>query len=218
VGKRFVLLPLTLLAACDAAPRTDAFRATGEVIAFSGGDGGAAAACATCHGLRGEGDGRLTPRLAGLDAGYLHRQLDDYVSGRREHKEMRAIARKLRGEDRAKVAAYYAALPPAGADAQSASAQGRRLYEAGDPARGIAACTACHGPDGGPGNPALAGQPAAYTEKQLADWRIGKRNNDALGEMRAISRRLSPQEAAALAAHVAALPASHPPRARAAYP
>src|SRR5690606_23988349 len=98
---------------CDAPPRySDPFRATGETIAMSGGDAGAAAACFTCHGIEGEGDGRLSPRLAGLDAGYLHRQLDDYASGRREHEAMRAIAKKLTAADRSKVASYYAALPP----------------------------------------------------------------------------------------------------------
>ena len=211
---------LLLLGACGAPPRADPFRATGETIAFSGGDAGPTGACATCHGLRGEGDGRLTPRLAGLDAGYLHRQLDDYVSGRRDHKEMRAIARKLSGEDRAKVSAYYAGLaPPAPpSSGASSSALGRRLYEAGDPRRGLASCASCHGPNGGPGNPPLAGQPAAYVAKQLAVWRTGKRHNDALGEMREISRRLTAAEAAAVAAHVAALPARRPPPAPEASP
>jgi cytochrome c553 len=212
------LLPILLLAGCEAPPRADPFRATGETIAFGGGDGGPAAACATCHGLRGEGDGRLTPRLAGLDAGYLHRQLDDYVNGRREHREMRAIARKLSGEDRAKVSAFYAALDTPVAPAATSSALGQQLYERGDPARGIVACASCNGSQGGPGNPSLAGQPAAYVQKQLTDWRTARRNNDALGQMRAISRQLTAAEAAAVSAHVAALPAQRRPQARAAYP
>src|SRR3546814_5826357 len=74
---------------CDAPSYRDPFRATGETIAMSGGNGGAAAACFTCHGLEGEGDGEVSPRLAGLDPGYLHRQLDDYANGRREHEAMR---------------------------------------------------------------------------------------------------------------------------------
>jgi cytochrome c553 len=89
----------------------DPFRATGETIAMSGGDGGAKAACFTCHGLKGEGDGKDSPRLAGLDRGYLHRQIDDYANGRREHPAMRAIALRLSDRDRAKVSVFYAALP-----------------------------------------------------------------------------------------------------------
>lgn len=213
------LLPVSLLfGGCHAPPHADPFRATGETIAFSGGDAGPAAACSTCHGLRGEGDGRLTPRLAGLDAGYLHRQLDDYVNGRREHKEMRAIARKLTGEDRAKVSAYYAALETPVVPARVASDLGRRLYERGDPTRGLASCASCHDPRGGPGNPSLAGQSAAYVERQLIDWRTAKRHNDALGQMREISRALTARETAAVAAHVAALPASRPDPVRATSP
>src|SRR3546814_4089299 len=103
---------------CDAPSYRDPFRATGETIAMSGGNGGAAAACFTCHGLEGEGDGEVSPRLAGLDPGYLHRQLDDYANGRREHEAMRTIALRLPEEDRRKVSAFYASLPaPAGPEA-----------------------------------------------------------------------------------------------------
>src|SRR3546814_5173118 len=95
---------------------------------MSGGNGGAAAACSTCHGLEGEGDGEVSPRLAGLDPGYLHRQLDDYANGRREHEAMRTIALRLPEEDRRKVSAFYASLPaPAGPEAPP-NLDGKRLY------------------------------------------------------------------------------------------
>ena len=42
----------------------DAFNADGRLIALSGGSAGAANACVACHGLKGEGDGNLAPRLA----------------------------------------------------------------------------------------------------------------------------------------------------------
>jgi cytochrome c553 len=179
-----LLVPVAL-GGCQVAPGGNpAFLATGEVIAFGGGNGGATNACVACHGLNGEGDGRLTPRLAGLDAGYLHRQLDDYASGRRDHAEMRAVARRLRGEDRAKVSAYYAALPAPSGTMPWTSA----LYRA--------KCAECHGPEGeglGPGNPPLAGQPAAYVEAQLHAWRAGKRR-DPLDVMLDVSRALTPEE------------------------
>lgn len=196
------LLPFLALAALGgcggAGGGNPAFRASGEVIAFGGGDGGAAHACATCHGLNGEGDGRLAPRLAGLDAGYLHRQLDDYANGRREHAEMRAIVRRLSGGDRARVSAYYAALPaPAMALPRTS-----RLY--------AERCASCHGSRGeglGPGNPPLAGQPSAYVAAQLEAWRSGRRR-DPLGVMLAVSRELTPAEVQLLAGHGAA---PHPP-------
>ena len=97
-------------------------------------------------------DGGLTPRLAGLDAGYLRRQLDDYANGRREHAMMRAVVRRLDDGDRAKVSAYYASLPATAA----ALPQTSPLYRA--------RCAECHGASGegvGPANPPLAGQPRA---------------------------------------------------------
>src|SRR2546425_1046448 len=56
---------------------------------------------------------------------------------------------------------------------------GTRLVFAGDPQRGIAPCSACHGPGGYKiGAPALAGQYAAYIERQLAGFAQGIRHND----------------------------------------
>lgn len=199
------ILVLAALSACGAdGGGNPAFVATGEVIALGGGSGGAAHACATCHGLKGEGDGRLTPRLAGLDAGYLHRQLDDYANGRRAHAQMRTIARRMSGADRAKVSAYYAQLPSTAETLPKLSA----LYQA--------KCASCHGARGegvGRGNPPLAGQPPAYIEAQLLAWRTGLRRGDGAGEMLAVSRALTPAEIRHLAslAAVPLPPARRPP-------
>lgn len=186
---------LVVLGACQIERGGNAaFRATGEIIAMGGGNGGATNACVTCHGLRGEGDGGLTPRLAGLDAGYLHRQLDDYASGRREHAQMRAVVRRLSGEDRAKVSAYYAALPATAETLPATSPLFR------------AKCAQCHGMRGeglGSGIPPLAGQPAAYVAAQLEAWRSGKRR-DPLGQMLAVSHALTPAELRFLAGPAAA--------------
>ena len=217
-----MLIVASLAASGCSAPAVppDRFTASGEVIAMGGGDGGVGHACFSCHGLDGGGDGAATPRLAGLDPGYLQRQLDDYASGRRAHKEMAAIARRMQPDARALVSFYYAALPAAGRSTGPADGGAARLYAAGDPARDLPACASCHGAQGegvGPGNPPLAGQPAAYVAAQLDGWREGRRYNDALGEMRRISRRLTPDEIRRLAAFVASL-APGPPAARAASP
>ena len=154
-----------LAGGCSAVERTsaDRFTVTGELIALGGGDAGAQHACFTCHGLDGHGDGAGAPRLAGLDAGYLQRQLDDYASGRRRHPEMGYIAARLKSPERQRVSAYYARL--AFAPGPGPARPAPRLYVAGDPARGLPACAACHGLRGegsGPANPALGAQPAAY--------------------------------------------------------
>jgi cytochrome c553 len=72
--------------------------------------------------------------------------------------------------------------------------------DAGDPQRGIAPCSACHGPGGYKiGAPALAGQYAAYIERQLAGFAQGIRHNDIYEQMRAIARQLTPDEMKAVA-------------------
>lgn len=214
---------LPVLAACTPqSPRSDAFTASGRVIAMSGGDGGAANACVTCHGFAGQGDGAETPRLAGLDQGYLHRQLDDYARGRRGHKPMHAIAEALSAEDRAKVSAYYAALPYAGsAAAPSSDPVGRALYLRGDPSRGLPSCASCHGRNGeglGAGNPSLAGQSAIFIATQLRNWRDGYRYGEALGQMTRVSRLLAPGEVDRVAAYAAGVGAPRPPAGPAASP
>lgn len=206
-------LALAVFAGCTSVDRTsaDRFTANGEVIALSGGDAGAANACITCHGLDGLGNGAGTPRIAGLQFGYLVRQLDAYATGLREHAEMHYISKRLSYRDRQAVSAYYAEMPFAPGEMPALPAP--RLYVSGDPQRGLAACLTCHGARGeglGPANPALGGQPAAYHEAQLQAWNRSKRRNDPLNVMLAISQKLAPAERSALAAYSAALPGGPP--------
>lgn len=189
----------TLAGGCaDLAPRRDAFESSGEVIALSGGDAGARAACVTCHGLNGEGDGHLAPRLAGLDRGYFARQLEYYSKGMRAHPQMTWIADALDGPAREKLAVYYSGLPkPKVAAASQDTCVGAVLYHHGDPERGLPSCASCHGADGrgvGRGNPALLAQPAPYNVEQLHRWRNGERYGDAGRVMMRVSRLLDDAE------------------------
>lgn len=216
VGKGpIILLALSAaaLAGCEAErPVPDRFTRTGEIIALSGGDAGAANACFSCHGLDGRGDGAGAPRLAGLDVGYLGRQLDDYALGRRQHPQMQAIAKRLSVEQRVAVSAFYADMPyvPEVANA----GQVPLLYTQGDPARGLWSCARCHGAEGegiGPANPPLGGQPAPYLAEQLHKWKQGERRGDPANMMLAISRQLTGREIESLARYASALPGA-PPR------
>lgn len=206
-----------VLTGCGTVERgsADRFTASGKMLAVSGGDAGASNACITCHGIDGHGNGAGTPRLAGLDRGYMVAQLEAYASGRRRHPEMEWIARRLTPEQQDAVSAYYAALPYVPAPQRTAgSAAARTLYHRGDPSRGLAACASCHGDRGegvGAANPPLSGQPAAYLAHQLGQWRASARRNDPEGEMQRISRALSPSESAALGAYASSLPGD-PPR------
>ena len=199
------------LGACGVEARHDPFTASGELIALSGGDGGVRNACFTCHGVRGQGDHASVPRLAGLPAGHLQKQLEDYAAGRRDDPVMGPVAWALTTDDRRAVAAYYGGLPASVGEVGArggSTAAAARLYHLGDLARGIAPCATCHGAVGegvGAANPPVARQPQAYLADQLARWRAGRRRNDPRGVMMQISQRLTASEIAALAAYAATL-------------
>ncbi len=202
--------------ACDRpVSRTDqALTATGRVTAMSGGAGGASNACFACHGLDGEGDGVSVPRLAGLDAGYLQKQMEDYASGIRPDPVMTAVAKALDDNARRSVVAYYAGLAPRRSNASASAIPAPAIWREGDPARGLTACASCHGAGGegvGRGQPVLAGQPAAYTREQMDRWRAGKRRNDPRAAMTDIARKLTSEEIGALAAWLEQRPASPAP-------
>ncbi|MAM40236.1 MAG: cytochrome C [Erythrobacter sp.] len=202
------------LASCSPAPVDDPFDATGELIALSGGDAGPQAACHTCHGLNGGGDGALVPRIAGMDAGYLVRQLGFYADGQRRHPQMSWLAGRLDSDERLAVSAYYAAMPIPEAQAAAIPAKSPQcdfgdaptLYHRGAPDRGLASCASCHGADGagiGPGNPSLTGQSAAYIQEQLQRWRMGERYGDPQNVMHKAADALREEEISPLAAYIA---------------
>jgi cytochrome c553 len=168
--------------------------------------------CIACHEKTAANPGHLVPLLDGMEAAALFKQLADYRSGRRSWGVMNAIAKALTVADAADVAAYFAGRSgglqadsgvrlPHGGRAFQQTDVGARLVFAGDPQRGIAPCSACHGPGGYKiGAPALTGQYGAYIERELAGFAQGIRHNDIYEQMRAIARQLTPEEMQAVAA------------------
>jgi cytochrome c553 len=167
--------------------------------------------CAACHGQGGASTSTLIPTLAGMDAAVIYKQLDDYRSGKRLWGVMTAMAKALSMQYSADVAAYFASLPvglaakqdglPQRESGSKESEAATRLIFVGDPLRGIPPCAACHGPKGYKiGAPALTGQHAAYTERQLAAFAQGIRQNDINEQMRTIAKQLTPDEMHAIAA------------------
>jgi cytochrome c553 len=185
--------------------------AAGEALANTGKAAAGVAACASCHGAQGmPAPGTPFPVLAGASAAYLAKQLLDYRNGNRQHPIMVGIAKNLSDQDIAAVARYYGGLPapaikPAAPNAQD---RGQQLHTLGDNGLALAACANCHGAKGEgepPMLPRLAGQPEAYLSGQLEAFRSGQRANDDLGTMREIAKRLSPDDAAALARYYAGM-------------
>lgn len=193
-----------ILGGCSA-PVAAPAQASGELIVFGAGPGGAADACFTCHGLQGEGDG-LTPRLAGLSPGYLIKQLEDYGGPWRHDPVMSPIVSRLSDADRMAVAEYYASHTAANDDGHGSGLLAHRLYVEGDPERGLKACAVCHeeiGAEHGLSVPVLSGQTEAYVLAQLMAWKESTRRNDPRDVMGAIARKLSVAEIESIAAAVA---------------
>lgn len=169
------------------------------------------ATCVACHGASGN-ESLLpnVPKLGGQGERYLLKQLQDIKSEVRPVPLMAGIVAPLTEQDLADLAAYYASLEaPLGATEESKLALGAELYKAGNADIGVAACSACHSPDGqgiaSAGYPALSGQDTPYIDQQLRAFRAGERNNDESEVMRAIAARLNDSEIAALASYAAGL-------------
>jgi cytochrome c553 len=181
----------------------------GEPI-FTQGVGGAVS-CATCHGAAGIPERQAPyPRLAGLSAEYVAKQLQDYAEGVRNNEQMTPIARALNGQQRASVARYVATLKPPETSLSAASLdmRGRELDEVGDNAHAIPGCGNCHGLRGrgeGVMLPPLAGQPQAYLISQLNAFRAQRRRNDTVEVMEGIASRLTPQDIEAVARYYSSL-------------
>lgn len=168
--------------------------------------------CASCHGDLGQG-ADSTPRLAGLSAGYLAGQLEDFRSGARRNEHMNFVAAALDDAEIQGLAAYYAGLlvPSTAAPALGGDlARGEEIALNGDWSLNVPACFSCHGPSGfgvAPDFPALAAQQPAYLAGQLAAWAGGHRENSPLGLMAQISAALPESDRRAVADYLASRPA-----------
>jgi cytochrome c553 len=170
------------------------------------------ATCAACHGVDGNSVTPDWPMLAGQHANYIVKQLRAFKGGERTDVTMKPFADMLSEQDMLDVAAYFEAQKPTpkGADPSLVNL-GQQIYRGGVPARGVAACIACHGPDGS-GNPLAAyprisSQHAAYTTKQLNAYRLGDRRSDVDVNqmMRNVAGQLFEEEIRALASYVQGL-------------
>lgn len=180
------------------------------------GNGKGSAPCMACHGLDGAGQPATgIPRLAGLDAAYLQKQLDDFASATRSNQVMQPTASALSEDERHTIAVYYSKLPLPPALATPATpmpamdSRGALLATRGDWSRGVPGCVQCHGPGGvgvGANFPPLAGQSASYIEAQLRAWQQGTRHNDPLQLMQHLAAALSPQDIQSVAMWFAAQP------------
>lgn len=165
------------------------------------------AKCFACHGLDGISADPAIPRLAGLQAAYIVRQLKNFAEGRRRNEDMAPMAADLSDDAQQAVAEWYASQKPVSGKAGDGalSEAGRQIYEEGNGDPAVQPCVTCHQADGG-GNarfPRLAGQSRTYLQKQLEDFKAGRRATEP--QMASIARPLSSKEIKGLVEYVGGL-------------
>jgi len=214
--------------AADAAANIRADVANGQKIYNEG--KGNATACGGCHGEKALGmDAMAAPRLANIGQAYVMKQFVDYAAGKRNDAGMGAsmndIAKALPEQDRLDVSAYldsleYATEP---SDLKALAADGGKI---GNPKKGklimtkgikplVPACQDCHGLSGrAPNIPAIHQQKYVYLVNQLTRYRDGSRGNDQavykVGIMRGISKKLSDENIADIAAYLSTVNSTKP--------
>jgi len=191
-----------------------AFQVQADSLVDGSADAGKAKAltCTACHGPEGNSISAMWPNIAGQNAPYLLAQLAAFKDGSRTDPLMSSQAMLLSEQDMADLAVYFESLPAAAQSVKNAGTvdRGEALYRGGNAETGVTACLACHGPTGR-GNPAakypaLQGQHADYTTKQLNDYAGGTRETDGKTRiMRDIAARLSKDDIEALSSYVQGL-------------
>lgn len=165
--------------------------ANGEKI-FKNGKG-AATACFTCHGDKGQGSDDIgAPRLASQGDFYIVKQLTDFAEGRRTPGGAGAVmpifAKALSEQDRRDVATYLHSLPSNDqpvSDLKALATSGQKIgvrYKGQAIAKfgvsgGVSACSSCHGYNGrgaAPMFPMIGQQRYVYLVNQLKNWRASE--------------------------------------------
>ena len=160
------------------------------LTSFAGKGEQAVASCVACHGLKGNSQAPIFPKLAGQNKKYLIKQLYDFQLNNRKNPTMQSLAAGLSESDITNMANYYAAqtiaqnTAPAidpddededddydeeaasGADAELSQEDlinlGKQLYISGNLESQVPACSACHAADAR-GN-SLAGFPSLRSQ------------------------------------------------------
>jgi len=166
--------------------------------------------CAACHSADGNSVIAANPKLAGLNADYLNKQLTEFKSGARKNAIMSGMVASLSPQDMLNLAAYFSAQQPKPGTSkdQALALTGQKIYRGGVQGAGVPACASCHGPQG-KGIPVqfprLAGQHGDYVYAQLNAFRVGERANDAAKMMRSIAAKMTDADMKAVSSYIQGL-------------
>jgi cytochrome c553 len=175
----------------------------------------ASTVCAACHNADGNSAQPANPKLAGQHADYLFKQMKEFKAAdgkqpARVNAVMNGMIAPYTEQQMRDLAAYFAAQTQTGEQARNRETieAGQKLYRAGDMAKGLPACAACHGPAGA-GIPAqyprIGGQFAEYIEAQLKAFRDEARANDPNKMMRMVALKMTDREIKAVSDYIAGL-------------
>lgn len=163
--------------------------------------------CTQCHNSDGNSTIPEYPKLAGLGAAYITKQIKDFKKYKRVSEIMGPMSAKIDDAEIGALAAYFSKQKPTSGIVtdRNLAAQGELIYYEGVDRTAVPACAGCHENDASGSNkfPRLAGQNKAYVINQLNNFRTGVRNNEP--RMRSVVRRLTDQEIQAVAEYVAGL-------------
>ena len=208
--KPHVLLPLLLASLTSAALAAEQAAAPAPKGNAAAGQAIGSTVCAACHGADGNSIGAPNPKLAGQHPEYLFKQMRNFKSGERANPIMNGMIAAFDENQMRDLAAYFASQKQVGDVAKNKETlpTGQKLFRAGDAAKGLPACTGCHGPSGA-GIPAMfpriGGQRSDYLETQLKAFRDGTRANDPNKMMRTIALKMTDAEIKAVAGYAAGL-------------
>ncbi len=154
--------------------------------------------CMACHGHSGNSFNPMWPKLAGQHPNYIRRQLKAFKTGARYNPIMAPMALPLDEKAIADLAAYFSSEKRTAGAVSGKIEQGKQIYYAGIPAKGVVACGTCHGPEGygnpGADLPNIASQHALYVGKALKDYRAKKRTTDPGGLMQMVAAKMTDAE------------------------
>lgn len=148
--------------------------------------------CAACHGSHGQGDSALPeiPSLAAQTRVYLSAKLRQLrnQSLRRPERHLDLLGIVLNDDATIDALAHYFANqppPPPVARNTAAIEAGSEIFSKGIEAKGVAACSVCHGSnaEGFWIVPRLAGQHSHYVERQLKEIQLQLRNTPVMHGM-----------------------------------
>ncbi len=172
-----------------------------------------AVVCAGCHGAEGNSAVPNFPKLAGQNAKYIAKQLDDIKKGQRKVVEMTGLLDEMNEQDFLNIGAYFESkkMQLAGSNNDKQQLElGGRVYRAGNHETSVSACSGCHSPTGQGNSPAgfprLSGQHPEYIVNQLKAFRNDIRTNDGdNATMRGVAAHMSDKEIDAVANFIAGL-------------